>query len=109
VPFILEILAFHHLTPAGKQFWTHASLIFTIIYAVFVSANYVVQLATVVPAKMRGASDDLLDREQVEGQVAHPDQPNLFELFIHSVRADDNVAARFHIYKRIQCRSIRQI
>jgi hypothetical protein len=34
---------------AGKQFWTHASLIFTTIYAVFVTANYVVQLATVIP------------------------------------------------------------
>jgi hypothetical protein len=39
VPFILEMLALHHLTAPAKQFWTHASLIFTIIYAVFVSAN----------------------------------------------------------------------
>lgn len=59
VPFILEMLAFHHLTPPDRQFWTHASLIFTIIYAVFVSANYVVQLATVIPAKLRGAADSL--------------------------------------------------
>ena len=29
VPFILEMLAFYHLTPPDKQFWTHASLIFT--------------------------------------------------------------------------------
>jgi len=57
VPFILEMLALHHLTTPGKQFWTHASLIFTIIYAVFVSANYVVQLATVIPAKLRGVSE----------------------------------------------------
>jgi hypothetical protein len=56
VPFVLEMLALHHLTPPGKQFWTQASLIFTIIYAVFVSANYVVQLATVIPAKLRGES-----------------------------------------------------
>jgi hypothetical protein len=56
VPFILEMLALHHSTPPDKQFWTHASLIFTIIYAVFVSANYVVQLATVIPAKLRGLS-----------------------------------------------------
>ena len=55
VPFVLEITAFHHLTPHDKQFWTHACLIFTAIYAVFVTANYVVQLATVVPAKLRGA------------------------------------------------------
>jgi hypothetical protein len=57
VPFILEMLALHHLTAPVKQFWTHASLIFTIIYAVFVSANYVVQLATVIPAKLRGVSE----------------------------------------------------
>jgi hypothetical protein len=49
-----EILALYYLTPPGRQFWTHASLIFTIIYAVFVTANYVVQLATVIPAKVRG-------------------------------------------------------
>ena len=64
VPFILEMLALHHLTTPGKQFWTHASLIFTIIYAVFVSANYVVQLATVIPAKLRGASEAIRVLEQ---------------------------------------------
>jgi hypothetical protein len=57
VPIILEMLALHHSTPPGKQFWTHASLIFTTIYAVFVSANYVVQLATVIPARLRGLSE----------------------------------------------------
>jgi uncharacterized protein (TIGR03382 family) len=56
VPFILEMLAFHHLTARDKQFWTHASLIFTTIYAVFVSANYIVQLATVLPAKLAGTT-----------------------------------------------------
>lgn len=64
VPFILEMLALHHLTPPGKQFWTHAALIFTIIYAVFVSANYVVQLATVVPAKLSGGADAIRVLEQ---------------------------------------------
>jgi hypothetical protein len=64
VPFILEMLALHHLTPSGKQFWTHASLIFAIIYAVFVSANYVVQLATVIPAKLRGTSEAIRVLEQ---------------------------------------------
>ena len=59
VPFVLAILALHYLTPHDKRFWTHASLIFAIVYAVFVSANYVVQLATVVPAKLRGASESL--------------------------------------------------
>jgi uncharacterized protein (TIGR03382 family) len=64
VPFILEMLAFHHLTPPDKQFWNHASLIFTIIYAIFVSANYVVQLATVIPAELRGTSEAIRVLEQ---------------------------------------------
>jgi hypothetical protein len=64
VPFILLMLALHHLTPPGRQFWTHAALIFTIIYAVFVSANYVVQLATVVPAKLGGTADAVRMLEQ---------------------------------------------
>ena len=63
-PLILEFLAFHHLTPRDRQFWTHASLIFTIIYAVFVTANYVVQLATVIPAKLRGAVESVRLLEQ---------------------------------------------
>jgi hypothetical protein len=63
-PFILEMLALHHLTAANKKFWTHASLIFTIIYAVFVTANYVVQLATVIPAKLNGLSEGIRILEQ---------------------------------------------
>lgn len=57
IPFVLEMLALHYLTPSDKRFWTHASLIFTTVYAVFVTANYVVQLATVIPLKHQGASD----------------------------------------------------
>jgi uncharacterized protein (TIGR03382 family) len=57
IPFILEMLSLHYLTAGDKQFWTHASLIFTTVYAVFVVANYVVQLATVIPLKVEGASE----------------------------------------------------
>jgi hypothetical protein len=64
VPFVLEILALHHLTSRDKRFWTHASVVFTTIYAVFVTANYVVQLATVIPAKIRGASEAIHVLEQ---------------------------------------------
>jgi hypothetical protein len=64
IPFILEVVALHHLTPRDRQFWTHAALVFTVIYAVFVTANYVVQLATVVPAKVDGAVDALALLEQ---------------------------------------------
>jgi hypothetical protein len=54
LPFVLEILAFHYTTPPDKKFWSHAALIFTIMYAVFVTANYVIQLATVIPMKLSG-------------------------------------------------------
>jgi hypothetical protein len=64
VPFLLEMTALHHVTPAPRQFWTHAALLITVIYAVFVAANYVVQLATVVPAKLRGPLAELRLLEQ---------------------------------------------
>ena len=64
IPFVFEILSLHYLTPSHRQFWTHASLIFTIIYAVFVTSNYVVQLATVIPSKLGGASEAIRILEQ---------------------------------------------
>jgi hypothetical protein len=64
VPFVLEILALHHLTSHDKRFWTHASVVFTTIYAAFVTANYVVQLTTVIPAKLSGASEAIRVLEQ---------------------------------------------
>ncbi|MGD8592735.1 MAG: hypothetical protein PVF82_07880 [Gammaproteobacteria bacterium] len=64
VPYVLEMLSLHYLTAKDKQFWTHASLIFSIIYAVFVTANYVVQLATVIPAKLSGTSEAIRILEQ---------------------------------------------
>lgn len=59
IPHIMQMLAFHHVTPGDRRFWTHAALMFTVIYAVFVTANYVVQLATVIPAKLSGAAADI--------------------------------------------------
>ena len=58
------MLSFHQLTTKDKQFWTHASVIFTIIYAVFVIANYVVQLATVIPSKLNETSEVIRVLEQ---------------------------------------------
>ena len=64
IPFVFEMLAFHYLTDKDKQFWTHAALILTTLYAVFVTANYVVQLATVIPAKLGGESEAIRILEQ---------------------------------------------
>jgi hypothetical protein len=59
LPFIFEMLALHYTTPVEKKFWSHAALIFTTLYAVFVTANYVVQLATVIPMTMKGNLDEV--------------------------------------------------
>lgn len=64
IPFVLEILALHCVTSDDKKFWSHAALIFAILYSVFVTANYVVQLATVIPMKLRGASEEIHILEQ---------------------------------------------
>lgn len=64
VPFVLEIVAFHYTRPADVRFWTHAALILTTMYAVFGAANYVIQLATVIPAKLRGDLDSVRMLEQ---------------------------------------------
>jgi hypothetical protein len=64
VPFLLAILALHYSTTRDKQFWTHAALLFATMYAVFGTANYVVQLTTVIPAKMRGAAEAIGVLEQ---------------------------------------------
>jgi hypothetical protein len=67
IPFILEMLALHYVVPPEKKFWSHAALIFTVIYAVFVVANYVVQLATVIPMTVEGTSDSI----QILKQTPH--------------------------------------
>jgi len=59
IPFLLEILALHHITKPEKKYWTHASLLFIVIYVVFVTANYVVQLATVIPMTVKGVSNEI--------------------------------------------------
>jgi hypothetical protein len=59
IPFLLEMLALHYIAPTEKKFWSHAALIFTFLYVVFVTANYVVQLATVIPMTLKGNSEEI--------------------------------------------------
>ena len=59
IPFLIEMLALHYVTPVGKKLWSHAALIFTSMYVVFVTANYVVQLATVIPMTLKGMADPI--------------------------------------------------
>jgi hypothetical protein len=67
IPFILEILALHYVAPVDKKFWSHAALIFTSLYAAFVTANYIVQLTTVIPATLKGTADEI----QILRQTPH--------------------------------------
>jgi hypothetical protein len=48
-PFMLALLAVHHMTPNEKRFWTNAALLFAVMYNTFVTINYVVQLTAVIP------------------------------------------------------------
>jgi hypothetical protein len=49
-PFLLSMLVLHSMVPAEKKFWTSAAVAFAIIYTTYNTLNYVVQLATVIPA-----------------------------------------------------------
>jgi hypothetical protein len=64
IPFLLAMLALHYTTAPEKKFWSHAAMLLSVMYAVFVTANYVVQLATVVPAKMNGTISEIKLLEQ---------------------------------------------
>jgi hypothetical protein len=48
-PFMLSLLALHYITPDGKRFWSHAAVLFGVMYALYVTLNYVVQLTAVIP------------------------------------------------------------
>ena len=59
IPFLLEVLTLHYVVPENKKFWSHAAVIFATLYAVFVTANYVVQVATVIPFTLEGKLDEV--------------------------------------------------
>ncbi len=67
IPFLLAMLALHYATPIDKKFWSHAALLFTAMYVVFVTANYVVQLATVIPMTLNGSGAQI----QILNQTPH--------------------------------------
>lgn len=59
LPFLIAMLALHYVTSADKKFWTHGALIFTTLYVAFVTVNYVVQLATVIPMTSVGRANEI--------------------------------------------------
>lgn len=58
-PFVLAMLALHYLVPGERRFWSHAALLFAVMYALYVNLNYVVQLATVIPRSLQGSLDEI--------------------------------------------------
>ncbi len=59
VPFVVAMVALHYSAPNDKKIWTQAAVLFAAIYTAYVSLNYVVQLATVIPASLRGTLDEI--------------------------------------------------
>jgi hypothetical protein len=59
LPFLIEMLSLHYIVPKEKKFWSHGALIFATLYVVFVSANYIVQLTTVIPMTLKGRLDEV--------------------------------------------------
>jgi hypothetical protein len=58
-PFIVAMLALHYTVPAENKFWSHGALLFAVMYALYVNLNYVVQLATVIPAALNGSLNEI--------------------------------------------------
>ncbi len=58
-PFSLAMLALHYQVPEYKKIWSHAALIFAVMYALYVNLNYVVQLGTVIPRSLQGSLDEI--------------------------------------------------
>jgi len=48
--FLVAMLALHSTVSEEKKFWTHAAVVFAVIYTTYCTLNYVVQLTTVLPA-----------------------------------------------------------
>ncbi len=58
-PFMLAMLALHHVTPPARSIWSGAGLLFAALYAGYVILMYAVQLGTALPLKLQGHPDPL--------------------------------------------------
>jgi len=59
-PFLIAILALHYLSSDERKFWSHAALLFAVMYVVYVVLMYTVQLATVIPFSLQHKEDSVL-------------------------------------------------
>lgn len=59
IPFMLAIMALTQSIPAERKIWMYASLLLAVLYAVYASFVYTVQLATVVPQMTNNNSSSM--------------------------------------------------
>lgn len=59
IPFMLSMLALHHVAPKEKKIWSHSALLLGILYAVYASLVYIVQLAVAIPKTIQGEADSI--------------------------------------------------
>ena len=59
-PFMLAMLALHYSTPNEKRIWSHAGLLFAVMYATYVTLMYALQLGTAIPLALRGTPNVFL-------------------------------------------------
>jgi hypothetical protein len=59
-PFLMAILALHYSTTNKKRIWSHAALLFAVLYAVYVILMYTVQLAVVIPMSLYDPKPNIL-------------------------------------------------
>jgi hypothetical protein len=57
--FALLMLCVHYYAPDSKKIWSHAGIMFAVVYTVMVSINYYVQLTLVVPHLISGEVESI--------------------------------------------------
>ena len=57
--FALMILGVHYYAPEDKKIFSHAAIMFAVIYTVMVSINYYVQLSLILPHMMKGETESV--------------------------------------------------
>jgi hypothetical protein len=61
-PFMVALVALHNDTPPERRLWSHTALLMSVVYVTYVTLNYAVQLAVVIPRLTTQSSLDVLDQ-----------------------------------------------
>jgi hypothetical protein len=61
-PFMIALVALHHATAPERRLWSHVALVMSVVYVTYVTLNYAVQLAVVIPRLTTQSSIDVLEQ-----------------------------------------------